>query len=163
MKALHGFKGLKSCGLPIVMLLGWEYDAQLAIADLIPPSVTDLHLTDDLYDMTELPDHLYEQNNWGSHGASEWTDEDMLRTFEIYLGSLEQSDSKLQNLRLLIRYSQTFWCKDHRQKLKALCDSKGINCVVSKSRPDPRRRVRRGIPTMSTRGKKGSLRTWNAA
>lgn len=35
-QSLQHFKKLKGCVIPIIMLLGWDYDAKIAIGDLLP-------------------------------------------------------------------------------------------------------------------------------
>ena len=68
-QSLQHFKKLKDCVIPFIMLLGWDYDAKIAIGDLLPSKMEKICFTDDL----------------DIFGASEWTDEGFLELIGSYL------------------------------------------------------------------------------
>ena len=111
-ESLQHFKKLKDCVIPFIMLLGWNYDANIAIVDLLLALLERICFTDDL-------DAL---------GVCEWTDEGFLQLIESYLARRGPCELQLRCISLEINTSQTSWCEAECTRLKVLCDAAEVDC-----------------------------------
>ena len=97
-QSLQHFKKLKDCVIPFIMLLSWDYDAKIAIGDLVPSKLEKICFTDDL--------DIF----W----ACEWTDEGSLELIRSYLERRGPCELKLKSVSLELNTSQTSWCEGVR-------------------------------------------------
>ena len=102
------------------MLLGWDFDAEIAIGDILPSKLESVRFTDDL-DKLE---------------AFEWTDEGYLQLIKAYFERRSACESQLRCISLEINSSQTSWCEAERTRLKVLCDTAEFDCNNLKWKAD---------------------------
>ena len=133
-QSLQHFKKLQDCVIPFIMLLGWDYDAKIAIGDLLPSNLEKICFTDDL----------------DIFGACEWTDEGFLELIRSYLERRGPCELKLKSVSLELNTSQTSWCEGERSRLSDACNNAEVDCAIIKRKPDlPRRGLYPRLPYKS--------------
>lgn len=101
---LKYFKKLKQCVIPFIVLLGWDYDANIAIGDVLPSSLERTCFTEDLDEI----------------GVCEWTDDGFLQLIQSSLERRPPCGLQLTSVSLEFNTSQISWCEAERTRLQTL-------------------------------------------